>query len=502
MRILIADDEALVRYGLASVLNDVLDDVLNEAPLILEAANGLELIRVASESRPHIAFVDIGMPKMNGLDAIAQAREAAPNVLWVILTGHADFAYAREALKLGVEDFLIKPADPAEIEPLMQKLILKARTRQIRGNRELEARISAVLGDTTSPAFDPYFKKPRFWQAALVLWDSLLPDAEEARRRLEFAAAAISYLENEDEFSGSVVSLRNGRLLVVFSVPAVGMPMDRVIDLWHRQFHLLRNHTCDILGDGIGDTWVLTRVVQDPQDLFREIDNLDMDAPLRLLHRPGTVMNFTEIAGKAAGSRFLPAAEILEDIGKTWRFGQEDDFHGLVHNLQSQIRNIADEDFINGGPQWFARFVVPLSGEAPENLEVLVNKLRQEGHSLFENRSGFDDEEASAVTLVDKAVAIMARRYRESIGIAQVAEELGVSPNYLSTIFKKETGTSFTRRMTDLRLEKACELLGRQDANIGEVARSLGYQSGRHFTRLFKERFNQTPSEWTSNQRI
>lgn len=498
MRILIADDEALVRYGLASVLNDV----LTEAPIILEAANGLELIQIASESRPHIAFVDIGMPKMNGLDAIARAREAAPNVLWVILTGHADFGYAREALKLGVEDFLIKPADPAEIKPLMEKLILKAGARQIRGNRELEARISAVLGDTTSPVFDPYFKKPRFWQAALVLWDSLLPDSEEARRRREFATTAISYLDNEDEFSGSVVSLRNGNLLIVFSVPTTGIPMDQVIDLWHDQFRRLRNHTCDIPGDAIGDTWILTRVVQDPLELFSEIENLDLDAPLRLLHRPGTVMNFSEITDKVAVSRFLPAAEILEDIGKTWRFGREDDFHGLVHNLQSHAGNIVNENFISGGPEWFARFVVPLSGDVPINLEALVEILRNEGHNLFENRSGFDDGEASVVTLVDKALAIMVRRYRESIGIAQVAEELGVSPNYLSTIFKKETGTSFTRRMTELRLEKACELLGRRDANIGEVARSLGYQSGRHFTRLFKERFNKTPSEWISNQRI
>lgn len=498
MRILIADDEALVRYGLASVLNDV----LNDEPVILEAVNGLELVRIVSDSRPHIAFVDIGMPKMNGLEAIAQAREAAPNVLWVVLTGHADFAYAREALKLGVEDFLVKPADPAEIELLMQRLTRKARTRQTQGNRELEAKISAVLGDTTSPGFDVYFKKNRFWQAGLILWDSLLSDAEEARRRREFATAAVSYLEKEDGYSGAVVSLRNGNLLVVFSIPAIGTPMDKIIELWHQQFHSLRNFTAEIPGDAVGDTWLLTRVVQDPQELFSEIEHLDHDAPLRFLHRPGTLMNFSEIAEKAAGSQFRAAAQILDELADTWRFGREDDFHGLVYKLEDRCKNMANDRFIDGGPEWFGRYVLPLSGDRPKDLTSLVEKLHQEGHSLFENRTTAEDAASTTVSLVDRAAAVMARRYRETIGIAQVAEELGVSPNYLSTVFKKETGTSFTRRMTELRLEKACELLERQDANIGEVARSLGYQSSRHFTRLFKEHFNKTPSEWMNNQRI
>ena len=126
MRILIADDEPLVRYGLISIL----EDIQGERQTVVEAENGLELIEKAREIRPHIAFVDIRMPKKDGLEAVSEAREYSPETLWVMITGHADFSSAQKAVKLGVEDFLLKPADPGELKILMKKLSAKMRERR------------------------------------------------------------------------------------------------------------------------------------------------------------------------------------------------------------------------------------------------------------------------------------------------------------------------------------------------------------------------------------
>lgn len=497
MRILVADDESLVRYGLVSVLQEILPS----SSVILEAANGLELVETIRDFRPHIAFVDIRMPKMDGLEAISRAVEFAPKTLWVVLTGHADFSYARKSLKLGVEDFLLKPPDPEELKALLKKLMVRARNLQVRGNRELEARISSVLGDTTSIRLDPYFQKPRFWQAGLILWNSLLPNPEETRKRREFAVRLIGLLDKGDEFSGTVVSMKDGSLLLVLSIPAGGMAMNQVIELWHKRFVSLKAETGDIRGVEIADTWLLTRVVTDVEEMFSEVDKLNQVACLRYLHHPGELIKYSNIVGNNKLFRYLTIAELLEDLGSTWKTGQEDDYHGLIHKLEDEIRNLQDDDINASGPGWYARYVIPLPGLPPDSLTDLIRRLHNEGHELFENQPNRGERDSPQGSLVDKTVAVMNRRYRETVGIAQVAEELGVSPNYLSTVFKKETGMSFTRHLTELRLDKARELLHRPNANIGHIARSLGYQSGRHFTRLFKDRFGMTPSQWINKRR-
>jgi len=492
VKILVADDETLVRYGLISVLRDILPPSAE----IIEAASGSELIEKARVSHPHIAFVDIKMPGMNGLEAISRVQPFCGNTLWVIITGHADFSYAREALKLGVEDFLLKPPDPDDMRKLLKKLQKRIREKQFEENRRLESRISAVIGDTTSIQFDPYFQKPRFWQAALIIWDSLLPDSEKVPIQQRFAVHLIEQMDDEEEYSGTLVSMRDGRLLLVFSMAVEASSMDRVIDYWNGEFRKLKADSGKAKDRGIADTWLLTRVTTDVEGLFSEVDKLNEMSSLRYLHHPGNLTPYNDLIGNHRILRYSGIAGLLEELSRTWELGREDDYHGIIHKLEDAVRLIPGGTTVVDNPAWFTSFVFPLHDPAPDSLRDLVQRLHNDSHEIFENRPASGKSNTLPESLVDKATLIMNRRYRETLGIAQVAEELGVSPNYLSTVIKKETGRSFTRHLTELRLDKSRELLKKADANIGSIARSLGYQSGRHFTRLFKERFGMTPSQW------
>ncbi|RKX88272.1 MAG: hypothetical protein DRP70_06835 [Spirochaetes bacterium] len=495
MRILIADDETLVRYGLVSVLQDLLP----QSTEIIEAGSGVELVEKIREYHPHIAFVDIKMPGMNGLEAIAEVQSFSPNTLWVILTGHADFSYAQAALKLGVEDFLLKPPDPDELKILLKKIRFRIREKRAAVNRKLESRISAVLGDTTSTQFDPFFQKPRYWQGALILWDSLLPDSEKVEIQHIYAVRLIEIIDDENEYSGTLVSMRDGRLLIVFATPVKGKTMDRVIEYWNEQFISLKSVARNIISRRISDTWLLTRVFNNVEELFNEVEKLNGMSALRYLHKPGELMKYSDIAGNYQLFAYLKIAGLLEELGRTWETGQEDDFHGIIHKLEDAINLIPEETTTVEAPGWFTQFVIPLSGTIPDSLANLIQRLHTDGHEIFGNRPKLELSSQPPISLVEKTIATINRRYREIIGIAQIAEELSVSPNYLSTIFKKEAGVSFTRYLTELRLDKSRELLKQPDANIGRIAHSLGYQSGRHFTRLFKDRFGTTPSQWIAS---
>lgn len=98
--------------------------------------------------------------------------------------------------------------------------------------------------------------------------------------------------------------------------------------------------------------------------------------------------------------------------------------------------------------------------------------------------------------LIRRSLGVAAQIFRLPIGVAQIAEELKVSPNYLSSEFKKYRKISLTQHLTYLRLEDARKILGKPGMTVKAAAAAVGYQGGRHFARLFKEKFGQTPSEF------
>jgi len=111
LRVLLADDHGIVRRGLRSLLEDA------GVTVVAEAADGLEALRLCEEHRPDILILDIGMPKLNGIDVAARAQkiERPPRV--IILSMHADESYIMRALAAGARAYLLKDATDEDLLP-------------------------------------------------------------------------------------------------------------------------------------------------------------------------------------------------------------------------------------------------------------------------------------------------------------------------------------------------------------------------------------------------
>jgi Response regulator containing CheY-like receiver domain and AraC-type DNA-binding domain len=118
VRLLVADDERPARF----VLRSFLEELGFRDEDIDEAADGVELSSAASAKKPDCAFVDVRMPGMDGLEAIAAASPSCPGTRWVIVSSYADFEYARRAIQLGVTEYLLKPVKLEELELCLEKL--------------------------------------------------------------------------------------------------------------------------------------------------------------------------------------------------------------------------------------------------------------------------------------------------------------------------------------------------------------------------------------------
>jgi two-component system, response regulator YesN len=121
MRLLIADDERPARF----VLRSLLEEEGFGAESILEASNGRELVEAAVRAKPDCAFVDVRMPGLDGLAAVEEAAPSCPGTRWVIVSSHAEFEYARGALRLGVTEYLLKPVRPEELASCLLRLGLR-----------------------------------------------------------------------------------------------------------------------------------------------------------------------------------------------------------------------------------------------------------------------------------------------------------------------------------------------------------------------------------------
>lgn len=121
IRLLIVDDEPLVRRGIKSLVDF---DKLN-IDQVEEAANGEEALKIYEVLKPHLILADINMPKMDGLTFAEKVKSMDPTVKIALVTGYDYFDYALQALKLGVDDYILKPISKKDIEEVLRKLIQK-----------------------------------------------------------------------------------------------------------------------------------------------------------------------------------------------------------------------------------------------------------------------------------------------------------------------------------------------------------------------------------------
>ena len=143
MRVVIADDEYLVRVSLRSMISELQLPI----EIIGEATNGEEFVNLIKSCNPDVAFVDIKMPKLNGLEAIKAAKSLSPNTKWIILTGFSEFNYAKEAIKLGASNYLLKPASPEELQQVLEELFKRSKEYNAILNTEFENNLIALVHD-------------------------------------------------------------------------------------------------------------------------------------------------------------------------------------------------------------------------------------------------------------------------------------------------------------------------------------------------------------------
>ena len=146
MILLIVDDEPIIREGIRSLIDF---DSLGITRL-LEAENGLSALEIFKNNLPDIVLADINMPKMNGLDFSKEIKAIKPDVKIALITGYDYFDYARQAIQIGVEDYILKPVSKKDITKLLRSLCDKV--IEDKGQRQVDEIVDKMSDQNHDPS--------------------------------------------------------------------------------------------------------------------------------------------------------------------------------------------------------------------------------------------------------------------------------------------------------------------------------------------------------------
>jgi two-component system, response regulator YesN len=503
------DDERPVIEGITLIVKRELG---LEFEIAGTATSGREAIEKAAALAPDIVLMDVRMPGISGLDAIREMRRRGGATAFVLVTAYERFDIAREAVELGVLDYLLKPVSKDRLalslrsaaayvdrRGELERKEIEHREREERSRSFVEAAFlhGIVLGESFGGELGRYREALGLGEGpVLVAAAAFIPPAGSLDPASEARAVHAGFRETLRYKTNALVGpLIAGRCLVLLPLKdegaadasreslleVVGTALRRELAYGYLRLGFARTRSLDeasaawsealaeLLGSGHrGADAELAAKPYDDDEAFLEA--LIAGAP----ERAG--LSLDRILEALGGFAVLPAAARYR----------------LIVLFGSAARVLARRGFIDRG-----------DAAAMMDLEDLRNAgeglaFELAVRSRFSRLSGIMARSPRWTAPVSMAVAYIEENFGRQLSLELAADVVGISPNRLSRLFVEETGHGFSDFLIEYRIERAKELLSMPGASIKQVSISCGYPDPNYFSRLFKKVTGQTPSAFSS----
>lgn len=512
MRAIVVEDEILIREGLCKLMGKMFPEI----EIAAVAGNGEEGLSCIERCRPDLVITDIRMPVMDGLAMLTemQARGMDPKV--IILTAYSEFGYARQAVKLGVHDYVMKPVAVQEFVESIRKIQNlyeqeKKRAPEAMGN--LEHIASGILYGVSSPdgATEAFLEK-RYGilpeEPLLLLLVYLGDDFESGReRKRREMAQVLGELSGKAEYC--LVDMEYDRAILVLLYHYASR---QETERWYQNQILFqkRGRKERNVSYGMLEVRGIGAVREGYQKLLPYMDWTIVLGDDVLISYPKITEIQTEIciypvelenqmkAAICTGDveRVREAAEKFRACFPGGHVYQPKEIKESYVRFQWAMLNIAKEvgavDHKRIDQQELLRAVMGAKTvhELEKNFEELLSCME----------SG--DRETEAVSLaVKKAQSMIHEFYADGITLSEIADRLNLTQEYLGTQFHREIGENFSTYIRNYRMAKAKELLIGTQLKQYEIAEKVGYTDAKYFARVFKECTGMSPAEYRKSNR-
>lgn len=453
MNILITDDEPLIHLSIEKLIKTCF-----ETACVFHAYTGHEMLILLETHNFLLAFVDIKMPGLSGLDAIEAARKTAPQTKYYIMSGFDEFEYAKQAIKLKVEDYLLKPLDKKTI----QETIHSALQLDISRRRECKTVFRNWLESTLNHRESSLGKYENYY-CSLLLITADHPDFPKE-----------TLLDLMLPYTDNCVSAFAG---------------DHIVFLcFAKDISILRNIQQQLCshpkqnGLTLFSSSILHSQEQLKQTLFQLLDY----SCLRIIAGIETFYFLKPLTEYPP--EFMPFCRCLLDWQKAFREKNYTRFANSCELICGLLQTSKIWEDHKNQVNTFIRCTLDPSSSLPENFSDLKKYFYDHAAKLLTTSPG--------QTLVHSIAEYLQTHFRNDISIAALSDHFGVSSSYISSLLKQELGIRYNDYITQLRLNYAKELLASTKQSIKEISSACGYYSQSHFTRLFTDHEHCTPTEY------
>lgn len=522
-KVFLADDEIVVREGIRSNFPWEQTDFV----LAGEAPDGEIALSMLQDIKPDILITDIRMPFLDGLELCRAVSAAMPWMYIVILSGYDDFAYAREAISLGVKEYLLKPVSGQELLQVLNHIADciredKRRQANLRTYRDQLASSGQLLkerllGDLIAGVDETeVIERARALQMSLVARRYLTMVIGPGRDAVsaEETRAAESLLCRLAESSGGTVCLcqAQGRFVMLVMGDDDNDIEERTYGLAQAvKFDVERNTelkpliaigtTVRELGDvphSYADACALLRTLNEAESLNRDrrivgvLDIAPQDSLSLVNVKVPPIFEKLRNANSAQVDTIL--SEYIHSIGQTAAQSKLMINYIFVDIVLSASRIIRD---CGGEPQEIIPSAFQSDGQSAvaSTLEEAMAMARE----LLKTALAYRDEQGSARygVVIRKAKAFIDEQYSNpDLTLRDVAGHVALSNNHFCTVFSQETGVTFTEYLTSARMGKARQLLRDKQMRTSDVAFAVGYNDPHYFSYLFKKNEGVSPRDY------
>lgn len=507
---LIVDDEKMIRMGMKKVIPWMSLGIQQ----VYTAATGMEALSLLEEHKPQIMITDIQMSGMTGLELIERARSIQPDLRVIVLTGYDSFEYARQSLRLQVQDFFLKPIEEEKLSKVIgeqvayldeaweekRSFLLRQRTQGTAEQMELERcmRILAhrekdmeeVLGNLRE-----YFGFDTERNLRLVL---LMPARNmEAQEEADFHNLSvknicISVVDAQEE--GITFLDEDGIVGIVYFTGEDDSVMEQIEELSEILKDEFDTRPKFVVGSSVQGFGSLYISYNDAKYLL-DTEKEGIQDIVQTLGDKNKSDIFRDIYGELKGIMCSNTGN-TEYVMKAFRtFTKATQSYNLS---QQTVRRLC---FEMASATYFA-YIGDSKETEPGKLDALSKSLlsanREEAcevTEMFLNQM-LGKEEESVHEIVDKAKYYISEHLTEELTVSNIAASLYITPNYFSRLFKRVTHEGCNEYIVRKRIEKAKSLLETTSLKTGKIAMMVGYRDTNYFSLAFKKHTGKSPTKY------
>jgi len=529
IKIFVVEDEAVIRNG----IKNGIDWEKEGFDFVGEASDGELAYPLIKESQPDILITDIKMPFMDGLELSSAVKKELPNIKIIVLSGYNDFIYAKEAIQIGVVEYLLKPISSVKLLSAVNGVaetiykekedqeLRKMYLQEMRENTEYDKQVFFQKVITEDLSLADFLEQGAKLGMELSAggYCVLLFEISKQNQELEYSEQIVEVSERVEKLEEKeyIFCFRRGLKGWVFLIKERSDEQGKnAVESCAEELESILNEYPDVkYSGGVGKTVLRPREIKD------SYDDAERAFAKRFISEKNEIIFDDEDAKEAEDKVVLQGLGSMEQnrkmIEKFMRSGVSEEIPQFIEmyfgtwddsyldsillrqyvvidsyvTILAYLRDIGgDSDKLEqqyGNIQEIAEYV--------SSMDKMKKHMAQLIENVFAMREEFSEKRGSKT--INMAKEYIASAYmKNDISLNNVASHVNVSPSYFSTVFGQEVGKTFVEYLTAIRMDKAKELLMSSNMRTSEVGYEVGYKDAHYFSYIFKKIQGCSPKEY------